>query len=90
VKVIIETDGSDFSTAAIEAFCEMFPNSNDLQMKIVSVYETHPIAAEPFAVSAEYYQEIADAAGKESGHFTSSAAGISPRAVPRWRPRFNY
>jgi nucleotide-binding universal stress UspA family protein len=54
----------------------MFPNSNDLRIKIVSVYETYPIAAEPFAVSAEYYQEVADAAEKEAGHVAASAAGM--------------
>jgi nucleotide-binding universal stress UspA family protein len=76
MKVIIATDGSEFSVRAVEEFCRLFPNSSNDQIKVVSVCETYPIAAEPFAVSAEYYQQISDAAEKEAGHYASSSAAI--------------
>lgn len=62
MKVMIATDGSDFSTAAITASCRDIIRPENSELLIVSVYEdSYPIMAEPFAMSAEYYQKVEDA-----------------------------
>ena len=73
MKILIATDGSDFSRAAIEKCCRML-NLKDAQIKIVSVYEQiAPMATEPFAISAQYYQEIMDLARKQSETFAADS-----------------
>jgi nucleotide-binding universal stress UspA family protein len=59
MKILLTTDGSEFSQAAIEKCCEMVGDAKDVSIKIVSVYEAQvPMAAEPFAISAEFYQKL--------------------------------
>lgn len=72
MRALIATDGSHFSEIAVEEFCSFFPNLSDSKIKIVSAYRD----AEPFAVSAEYYQQMADATSKQAGHFAESGAAI--------------
>lgn len=77
MKVVIATDGSDFSTAAVEEFCRLFKEKPDLEIKIVSVFEEdYALAAEPFAISAELYREISEAAERQSEHACSAAADL--------------
>ena len=62
MKVMIATDGSDFSKAAITECCLNIIRPENTELLIVSVYEdSYPIMAEPFAMSAEYYQKVEDA-----------------------------
>lgn len=83
MKILIATDGSDFSKAAVEEFCRFFPALPNSKVKIVSVYEEQfGIAPEPFAVSAEYYQQMAESASREAGIFAASAAEIVRECVP--------
>ena len=59
MKILIATDGSEFSRAAIDMIPKFFGNDGTSEFKIISVYETPaPMAAEPFAISAEYYAEL--------------------------------
>lgn len=77
MKILIATDGSEYSTAAVEECCRLFPDLTGSEIKIVSVYEDdYAMAAEPFAISAEYIQQMSDAAEKRAGHFTDQAADI--------------
>ena len=77
MKVLIATDGSEFSRDAAKGFCYFFPNLNEVQIKIVSVYEEHhALAAEPLVLPAEYYQQLSDAARKHAGHFAAQAGEI--------------
>jgi nucleotide-binding universal stress UspA family protein len=70
MKVIIATDGSDFSAAAAQRACELFSNIAGTRFKIVSVFEDLPVlATEPFAVSAEYYQGLTDAIKSRASEF---------------------
>lgn len=70
MNVIIATDGSDFSTAAAEKACEMFCNVPSVSFRIVAVFEDLPVlAAEPFAISAEYYEGLTEAVEKQAGEF---------------------
>ncbi len=58
MKILIATDGSDFSRAAIEKCCQFISTKKHTDIKIISVVEhLTPMGAEPFAVSAEYYAQ---------------------------------
>lgn len=60
MKILIATDGSEFSRNALETGCRMLINEvSDILIKIISVYEEVPrTATEPFAVSAEFIHEM--------------------------------
>jgi nucleotide-binding universal stress UspA family protein len=74
MKVLIATDGSDFSRKAIEKAFRVLNTNEKTQIKIVSVYEQMaPMATEPFAISAPYYQEIMDAAEKQCETFAADS-----------------
>ena len=81
MRVLIATDGSSFSNAAIEESCR-FIRPEETEICVVSSYEdAYPIAAEPFAISAEYYQKVEDAVVEQTN------ANIE-RAVRMIRDRF--
>jgi nucleotide-binding universal stress UspA family protein len=74
MKILIATDGSDFSTTAIEECCRNVIRPERDSVLIVSAYEdAYPIAAEPFAISAEYYQKLEDAIVQQSGNYVDDA-----------------
>jgi nucleotide-binding universal stress UspA family protein len=60
MKILIATDGSQFSETAIERVCEIGADQwTDPSFQVVSVYEPQvPIATEPFAVSADYHHHM--------------------------------
>ena len=63
MKVVIGTDGSEFSNVAIEACGQMIERGLVTDVTIVAVYEAQaPIAAEPVVVSSGYYQKLNDMA----------------------------
>jgi nucleotide-binding universal stress UspA family protein len=64
MKVLIATDGSEFSHAAIEKACELIENTSESEIKLVSVYALPTIATEPFITSPERYQQVSDDAEK--------------------------
>jgi nucleotide-binding universal stress UspA family protein len=83
MKILIATDGSDFSRAAIEKCCRLLKLSERPQIKVVSVYEqTAPIAAEPFAISAPYYQEMMDLARRQCETFAADSVEQIKKLVP--------
>ena len=67
MKILIATDGSTFSQQALEKACELAKRWDDVSLRVISVYEAQvPMAAEPFAISAEYYQKLDDFARQQS------------------------
>lgn len=75
MKILIATDGSEFSRAAIEKCCRMLKLSDHPQIKVISVYEQmSPMATEPFAISAQYYQEMMDLARKQCESYAADSA----------------
>lgn len=61
MRILIATDGSRFSEEAIDQCCRMVMRPERDEVLIVSAYEdVLPISAEPFALSSEYYQQMAD------------------------------
>ena len=74
MKILIATDGSDYSKAAVEECCRMIIRPADADILIVSAYEdAYPIMAEPFAVSGEYYQQLDDAVSEMAVSFVEDA-----------------
>lgn len=74
MKILVATDGSDFSRAAVEKCCEMVNDLPSIEVKVISVYEPHhAIAAEPFAVSAEFYAGLDKLAKERAEGWTNSA-----------------
>lgn len=75
MKILIATDGSDFSRQAIETVCDLFAGkSGEHHISIISAYE--PVAytgTEPFIVSAEYIQEMAKIGCEQSTGFAEEA-----------------
>ena len=59
MKILIATDGSKYSNAAVEECCRTILNPEGDEVQVVSVYENaYPITAEPFALSQEYYEKL--------------------------------
>lgn len=83
MKILIATDGSEFSRAAVEKCSRMLNLFENPQIKIVSVYEQMaPMAAEPFAISAQYYQEMMDLARKQCETFANDSVEQIKKMFP--------
>ncbi len=67
MKILLATDGSKYSDGATEKCCELFAESENSSVKIISVVEPPaPMAAEPFGVSNEYYAEVRAALSEQA------------------------
>ena len=74
MRILIATDGSDYSKAAVEECCRVVIRPDNAKILVVSAYEdAYPIIAEPFALSAEYYQKIDDAVRELAAGFVGEA-----------------
>ncbi len=75
MKVLIATDGSEFSKAAVKKACDHFLGAND-QIRIVSAYDDSPIAAEPYGMLVEYQAAATDAVRKQAADAIKEAESI--------------
>lgn len=83
MKILIATDGSDYSTAAVEESCRMIIRPESADVLIVSAYENaYPLSAEPFALSAEYYQQLENAVKEQTVGFVEAAKTKIREAFP--------
>ncbi len=83
MRILIATDGSEFSEAAIEESCRTVIHPETADVLIVSAYENvYPISPEPFAVSAEYYQQLDDAVREQADSFIAAAEKLIRNAFP--------
>lgn len=74
MKILIATDGSDFSKAAIEKACEMLVRGNNNSIEIIAVYEeVASTGTEPFGVSIEYVREMENVAREQTTKFAGEA-----------------
>ena len=63
MKILIATDGSAYGQHAVEKACDLAEGRDNVAFRVVSVHEAlTPIAAEPWSISAEYYQRFDDLA----------------------------
>lgn len=77
MKILIATDGSDFSRQAIEKACEILAMGGNNSIEIISVSEevAHPVG-EPFAVSTEYINEMEKIGREQAIKFTDDAEAM--------------
>ena len=74
MRILIATDGSEYSKAAIEQCCRMVIDSDNADVLIVSSFEdAYPIMAEPVAMSGDYYQKLEDAVRELAEGFVADA-----------------
>jgi len=73
MKVLLATEGSKFSNAAIEKCCQMFAESENTKIEIISAAEPMVPPTEPFAMSAQYVEEIDAASRKQAAEVVSHA-----------------
>jgi len=72
IKIIISTDGSEFSRAAIEKCCQIVVVPEETQIKVVSVYEV--IEPLDISISPEFSQELEIAARAKAQEYAEQAA----------------
>jgi nucleotide-binding universal stress UspA family protein len=73
MKILITTDGSDFSKAAIEKCCQMVVKPEATAIKIVSVYElTLPL--DVFPSPTEFSERLENSAREQAEAFAEQAA----------------
>ncbi|MEP6849947.1 MAG: universal stress protein [Acidobacteriota bacterium] len=83
MKIMVAIDGSEYGKRALDEACANFVRPGETEMKIVSAFDdAYPVAAEPFAISAEYYQEMTEASQKEAEGFLSDAAKCVKERFP--------
>lgn len=82
MKILLATDGSEYSRKAIEKCCELFANQEDTELKIISVAEpVRTLSADPFGISGNYYEVIQDDLERQATEFVARAEEII-RAKP--------
>ena len=83
MKILFATDGSDFSRKSIERIAGLVGSDSSVSIKAISVFETFaPMAAEPFAVSADYYQEMEESSRKRADAWADEAVADLKTALP--------
>lgn len=82
MKVLIATEGSEFSKAAIEKCCSLIDRSADTDVRVIAASKLAVVPAEPFALSAEYIQEIDEESRKRAAEVASRAEQEIRRRVP--------
>jgi nucleotide-binding universal stress UspA family protein len=73
MKILIATDGSEFSRKALDKACEVAKGREGVSFLVISVYEPQvPMAAEPYALSAQYFERL-DGLARERAEETARA-----------------
>lgn len=60
MKVLIATDGSEYSRAAIDECCRMFEKAPDAEIEIISVYELMIPPTGPYTLAPDFVQQADD------------------------------
>ncbi len=78
MRVLVATDGSEFSKAAVAESCRLLIRPDTTEIAIVSAFEDAlPFAGEPVTLSGEYYQQMDDAfRSMAEGYLTEAEATI--------------
>ena len=66
MKVLVAIEGSEFSRAAVEKSCKMFDESENTEIRIISVVEPAFVAAAPYALSTGNLFEADDGAATKA------------------------
>jgi nucleotide-binding universal stress UspA family protein len=83
MKILIATDGSDFSKAAVEECCRVVAKPETASIQIVSAVDLiAPVPAEPFMVSADYIHEMDALAHKQAERWIQQAEILIRQCFP--------
>ena len=81
MKILIATDGSEFSREAVDKTCQMLVTPEDTEIKIVCVYE--PIVPlDAFPQSAEYSEKLEEKERRDAETFVAAAAALVKEYFP--------
>jgi nucleotide-binding universal stress UspA family protein len=72
MRILVSTDGSEFSRAAVEKCCRIIVEPERAAIKIVSVFEV--IEPMDISISPEFSQELESSAHKKAKEFAEQAA----------------
>jgi len=81
MRILVSTDGSEFSRAAAEKCCEMLAVSKDSAVKVVSVFEI-ALPVDVYPTPAEFSEEMESAAQKQAEEFAEETAAIIKENFP--------
>ena len=77
MKILIATDGSEFSRNAVEESCKLISTKTHTDVKIISAVErVIPMAAESFGASNEYYAQVEGDLRKQAKEAVAEAEKI--------------
>ena len=80
MKILVSTDGSEFSRAAVKECCRIIAEPENTKIKIVSVYEViEPI---DISISPEFSRELEDSARKQAEEYAEQAAAQIKERFP--------
>jgi hypothetical protein len=82
MKVLLATDGSDCSRAAIKKYCEMF-GSETAELRLITVVGMRLPETEPWVSSPDYFREINMETHKHAGKLLVEAAAELRNQFPR-------
>ena len=81
MRILITTDGSDFSREAVEKCCQMVVKPEETAIKIVSVYElTLPL--DVFPAPTDFSERLESSAREQAEEFAEQSAAIIRRHFP--------
>jgi nucleotide-binding universal stress UspA family protein len=75
MRILITTDGSDFSRAAVEKCCQLVVRPENTAIKIVSVYEII-VPVDIYPTDTEFAQELERSAHEQATDFAEAAAAM--------------
>ncbi len=81
MKILVATDGSEFSKAAIEKCCQIVAEPENTTIKIVSAYQV-VVPFDIHAVSVEYSLEMERATQRQAEEFVAEAAAAIRECFP--------
>lgn len=81
-KVLIGTDGSRFSEKALRKACELATAPEDLCFRVITAYESVPMAAEPYALSAEYFERLDELAREQAESVSRQGVELIKSCLP--------
>ena len=83
MKILIATDGSEYSRKAVEKSCELICCGKAAEIKIISAVErVMPVAAEPFGISNDYYLQVERDIRKQAEAAVAEAEKIIRKKLP--------
>ena len=81
MRILITTDGSDFSRAAVEKCCQMVVKPEETAIKIVSVYDlTLPL--DVFPAPTEFSERLENSAREQAEEFAREAEAMIREHFP--------